>query len=360
LDDNPNLAELTSAATTPGARTVALTGLFVLACFYTLYLAREFFLPIVLALLLNFLFSPLVRALAKARIPTALGAALVIAVALLILVSAVYELSGPVAQWVHRMPQIARKLEAEMRHLRQPVEEVKQATEQVEKLASVAADRAPEVQVAGPGAAETLFNQTWSLAIGAVFLIILLYFMLAAGDLFLAKLVKVLPKLQDKKRAVQIAREIEAGISSYLFTHTLINIGVGVATGIACWAMGMPNPTLWGVIAAATNYIPYVGAMVTVGIVGLAAAGTYPSIYTALAMAGIVFAITAIEGYFVTPWVMGRRLTLNPVMVFIGLTFWGWLWGIAGALLAVPIMATFKILCDRIEPLAPIGEFLGD
>jgi predicted PurR-regulated permease PerM len=337
-----------------------LTGLFVLACFYTLYLAREFFLPIVLALLLNFLLSPVVRALAKARIPSAAGAALVILGAVFTIGTAVYELSAPVAQWVHRMPQIARKLEAELRHIRQPVQEVKQATEKVEQLASVATDRAPEVQVARPGAAETLFNQTWSVAIGGIFLLILLYFLLASGDLFLAKLVKVLPKLQDKKRAVQIAREIEAGISSYLFTHTLINLGVGVASAAACWLMGMPNPLLWGAIAAITNFIPYVGAMVTVGVVGLAAAGTYPSIYTALILAGILFAITTIEGYFITPWIMGRRLTLNPVVVFIGLTFWGWLWGIAGALLAVPILATFKILCDRIEPLAPIGEFLGD
>jgi predicted PurR-regulated permease PerM len=359
---NPSLGDLARSASSPLARNVALTGLFILACFYTLYLAREFLLPIVLAILLSFLFSPLVRVLTRARIPTAIGAAVVLIGVCLVIGGVVYELSTPVAAWVQRMPQIAQKLEKQVREYRKPVEQVKQATEQVAALTDVGGgnEKAQQVQLAQPTATQTLMNTTWSVAINAVFLVILLYFLLAAGDLFLGKLVKVLPRLQDKKRAVQIAREIESSISSYLFTYTLINIGVGVASGIVCWLMGMPNALLWGVLAGVTNYIPYVGAIVTSGIVFLAAAGTYGTIFPALLLSGLLFAITSIEGYFVTPWIMGRNLELNPVVLFIGLTFWGWLWGITGALLAVPLMATLKILCDRIEPLAPLGEFLGD
>ncbi|HWR50417.1 MAG TPA: AI-2E family transporter [Bryobacteraceae bacterium] len=359
--ENASLEDLARTASSPTARNVALTGLFILACFYTLYFARGFLLPIVLAILLSFLFSPLVRALARARIPTAIGAAIVILGACMVIGVFVYELSGPVAAWVQRMPQIARKLETQVREFRKPVEKVKQATEEVAALTDVAGGgKAQQVQLAQPTAAQTLMNTTWSVAINAVFLVILLYFLLAAGDLFLGKLVRVLPRLKDKKRAVQIAREIESSISSYLFTHTLINIGVGVASGLACWLMGMPNALLWGVLAGVTNYIPYVGAIVTTGIVGLAAAGSFPTIYPALILAGILLAITSIEGYFITPVLMGRHLQLNPVVLFIGLTFWGWLWGITGALMAVPLMATMKILCDRIDPLAPVGEFLGE
>ena len=186
-----------------------------------------------------------------------------------------------------------------------------------------------------------------------------LYFALASGDLFLAKLGHVLPTLSDKKKAVQIAREIENNISQYLFTITVINAGIGVLGGLMFWAFGMPNPALWGALAGLLNFIPTVGSLSTAVIITLVAAATFPSLTHTLLVPGAFLGLTVLVGTFVSPHIMGRRLTLNPVVIFLGLSFWGWLWGVPGALLAVPMLAMFKIFCDHIEPLAPIGEFLG-
>ena len=190
-------------------------------------------------------------------------------------------------------------------------------------------------------------------------MIFLTYFLLAVGDLFLQKLVGVLPQFKDKRVAVTIARETEAQISLYLFTTTLINLGVGVVTGIAMYLLGMPNPVLWGVVAAVLNFVPYVGAVANIVLLALAAFVTFEDTGHALLVPGTFLALNLIESNLVTPMIYGNRMRLNTVALFIGLVFWWYIWGIPGAILAVPIMATIKIACDHIESLAPSGEFLG-
>jgi predicted PurR-regulated permease PerM len=206
---------------------------------------------------------------------------------------------------------------------------------------------------------EALFGGTTAFVSEAIVVMVLLYFLLASGDLFLRKLIKVLPTFKDKKRAVEIAREMERNISTYLFTVTLINVGVGVAVGVGVGLLGMPNPVLWGVLAFVLTYIPYLGAIVGIGILGLAALLVFDDVGQALAVPAVYMVVSFLEGNFVTPLVLGRRLTLNPVVIFVGLLFWFFLWGIPGALLAVPILAVFKIVCDHVDTLAPIGEFFG-
>jgi predicted PurR-regulated permease PerM len=142
-------------------------------------------------------------------------------------------------------------------------------------------------------------------------------------------------------------------------TAAAINACLGTAGGIAFWLIGLPNPALWGMMGAVLNFIPYLGALTTITIVTLVATATFQSLGHALLAPACYLALATIEGNFVTPYIMGRRLMLNPVVIFIGVTFWGWLWGIPGALLAVPMLVMFKIFCDHSEPLAPIGEFLG-
>jgi predicted PurR-regulated permease PerM len=159
---------------------------------------------------------------------------------------------------------------------------------------------------------------------------------------------------------VQIAREIEDNISKYLVTVTLINACLGLAGGFVLWLIGMPSPFLFGAMAGLFNFVPYLGAAVSIGIFTLVSTATFDNLGYALLAPGAYLVLEVLEGNFITPWIMGRRLTLNPVMIFIALTFWGWIWGIPGALLAVPFLAMFKIFCDHIEPLAPIGEFLGE
>jgi predicted PurR-regulated permease PerM len=365
----PNLRGLRDAMQGPfGIRNVALTGLFILAAFYTLYFARSFLLPIVLALLFSLLLLPFVRLLKKfLRIPEPLGAGLVLIALLGLMVGGLYELSGPAYEWMQKAPVSLRKVETKLRELKRPVLLFGRATEQVAKMTDVgstpATPRSQPVAVAvpaGPSLGARVLDRTTEFAGSAAVMLILLYFLLASGDLFLRKLVKVLPSLSDKKRAIEIARQVETDISAYLSTVSMINLGLGIGVAIAMALIGLPNPLLWGAMAALTNFIPYLGAMSCYVALALAGFLTFDDLPHALLPVGAFLCLNVVEAYFVTPMVLGRRLTLNPVVLFLGLTFWGWMWGIAGALLAVPIMVVFKIFCDHIEPLAPIGEFLGD
>jgi len=342
------------------ARHISLVGLFILAVLYTLHFAQVFILPIVLAILLDFLLSPVVRALRRLRIPEPLGAAIVMLGLLGVLATGIWYLSGPAAAWVSRAPQSMATVERKLQELRQPVEQVTQAAQQVEEATEVEETGGPQqVEIKGPSLSKQLFGGTATLLSAAAVVLVLTYFLLAVGDLFLQKIVTVLPQFKDKKTAVRIARETEAQISLYLFTATLINIGVGVVTGIALWLVGMPNPVLWGVVAAVLNFVPYVGAVVNIVILGLAALLTFETTSQALVVPAAFFAINLVEGNLITPMIYGNRMRLNTVALFIGLVFWWYLWGIPGAILAVPLMAAIKIVCDHIESLAPVGAFLG-
>ena len=345
-------------------RSVAMTGLFVLALFYTLYFAREFFLPVTLAVLLNFLFSPVVRALKGARVPEPVGAALLILAILSAIGGGVYALREPAQRWITQAPESMSGLGKKLRQLRRPVEQVAKTAEQVQRAAGAAAGtpdrpRTQEVVVRGPSLGERVFGTTQSVLTHLLETLVLLYFLLAGGDLFLQKLIKVLPHFQDKRRAVQIARETEASISTYLSTVALINISEGLVVAGVMWLIGMPNPGLWGVLVAFLEFIPYLGAATMVAVLSLVALATFDNVWHAVLAPGGFLLINLLQANFVTPLVLGRRLTLNPVAIFVGLVFWWWLWGIAGAFIAVPLLATFKIFCDHIETLAPIGEFLG-
>jgi predicted PurR-regulated permease PerM len=345
-----------------GIRSLSLTGLFLLACFYTLYFARDFFLPVILAVVLNFLLAPVVRTLKQFRVPEAASSAMVILAVFTVLGFLAFELSGPLAEWLEKAPETGAQLQKKFQPLRKYFEKASATSEQVEKLTSAQAEngKAPQrVELKKASLLDTLFSGTSKLVFSLLVVIVLLYFLLASGDLFLAKLVHVLPTLSDKKKAVQMAREIESNISRYLLTITLINAGIGVAGGFLFWVFGLPNPALWGAVAGLLNFIPTVGALSVAVILTLVATATFPSLTHALLVPAAFLAVTIAVGTFVSPLIMGRRLTLNPVVIFLGLSFWGWLWGIPGALLAVPMLAMFKIFCDHIEPLAPVGEFLG-
>lgn len=360
--EQPNIEETARALHNKRSiRSVALTGLFTLALFYTLYVAQEFFIPVTLAIVFNFLLSPFVRALKRVHIPEAAGAGLVMIAVFGIFGLVVYEFSTPVSQWLGRAPQIVGKISDEMQRFRKPMDKMTQATEQVSKMASSAnqGQTRTQVEVKGPGLADGLFTKTRDAIYSLAELLVLLFFLLSSGDLFLRKLVRVIPKFKDQKRAVLIMRQIEDHISKYLITVAMINAGLGAAGGVVFWLLGMPNPALWGALAFVLNFIPYVGALTEAGIVGIVALASFPNVGHALLVPASYLTLAICEGSFVTPYVMGRRLTLNPVVIFAGVTFWGFLWGFIGVFLAVPTLVMFKILCDHIEPLAPIGEFLG-
>jgi len=346
---------------TSDGRSLPLTGLFMLALFYTLYFAKAIFLPVVLALLLSFLLAPLVRALKSLLIPEAIGSALVLLVMIGTTSVGIYNLSEPASEWMAKAPEALNKIEQKLIALKKPVEKLtKETTDKVESLTKLNDEKKTQVvEVKREGLVNIVFYQTREFVIWIGIIVILLYFLLASGDLFLLKLVRVLPRLKDKKRAIEIAHKIEGDISVYLLTITIINTMLGVATGLAMFILQMPSPILWGVMAGFLNFIPFLGAVAGISIVGLIAISAFENLGHVILVPIAYFTIHFLESNLITPMILGRRLTLNPVVIFLGLIFWGWMWGIAGALIALPMIAIFKIICDDVELLSTIGEFLG-
>ena len=353
----PHLLQRTSRV-----RSFSLTGLFILALFYTLYFTRSVLLPVVLALLLSFLFAPFVRLLAKAKIPPPVGAALLLLGLLAALVSTASFLATPVSGWLEKAPYGLQQLEQKLLPLRQPLEQVAQAGGELDKMTTPSSGPTkpvPTVEVKQHRMADMLYGRTPEFLVSTVLLLILLYFLLAYDGVFLTKVIKMMPRLQDKKRAVTIAREIEAHVSRYLLTVTLINVCLGIAVGTAVGLLGLSNPVMWGVLVAVLNFVPYLGALTGITCMTIGAVLSYDSLGYAVLFPATYLAIATIEGNFVTPWVMGRSLTLNPILILLSLTFWGWMWGILGVILAVPILAAFKIFCTHITQMEPVAEFLS-
>ena len=185
-----------------------------------------------------------------------------------------------------------------------------------------------------------------------------LYFLLVSGDIFLRRLVEILPRFSSKRQAVDISQQIESDISAYLVTITIMNAAVGIATGIVMWLTGIGDPILWGTVAFLLNYAPILGPTLGVVIFLLAGLLTIGTLWQALLPAGLYLGIHLVEGETVTPMLLARRFTLNPVLVILSLVFWFWMWGIPGAILSVPMLAITKIICDRVRPLAALGHFL--
>lgn len=360
---SPDITRITGNINGPlGAIAIATVGLFLLAMFYTLYFGREFFLPMTVAILLNFLLTPAVRGLKSIGIPPPVGAAVILVAFLAIVGVGAWRVWTPAMDWLEQAPRSFTQVEEKLRGLRQPVEAIREAGEQVEAIARGDGQQRraqPAPVPAESSLSETILNQTTSFFLGGTVAFFLLYFLLALDDLFLRKLAGVLPTMSQRRKAVLIARGTEHDLSRYVFIRTLVNVGFGIAVGSGLWLVGMPNPILWGILAGVLNYVPYLGGLVGYIIVGFVALTVFDTTGRALMAPGVYFLLNIIEGNIITPAILGRELTLNPVMIFAWLIFWGWIWGIPGALLAIPLLTMTKIIADNIEILSPLGAFLG-
>lgn len=341
------------------AHSLALAGIFSLLLLWLLYFAREILVPITFAFVLNLLLQPAAKALGRLHIPKPIAALLT----LLIFMGALFllgvTLAGPLSSWVGKAPESLQRLESDLWALRPTIEKVQNANRELEQLTQSVTGSSTSISVAGPGIGSYLFSSTRAVATGLGTMIIVLFFLLVSGDVFLRRLVEILPTLSDKKQLVEISHEIERSVSGYLITVTLINAGVGAATGIATYLCGLPDPLLWGAIAFLFNYVLILGPLTNFAILVLVGLLSFDSLLRAMLPALAYLLIHVVEGEGFTPMIVARRFTLNPVLIVLSLIFWFWMWGIAGALLAVPLLAIFKMVCDRIAPLAGLGHFLG-
>jgi predicted PurR-regulated permease PerM len=340
-------------------------GLFILALLAALYVGREIILPAVLASVLMLLLNPALRILERLRVPRVLGSLMLICLLFGALVAFGTALAGPAETWAAKLPQGLPRLQEHLSFLRGPVQAVQQFLQQAEGYVSGSGPpggTSPTVPGAPAATASslwlTLFTGTRAVAGGLFETVLVLFFLLLAGDTFLRRLVEILPRFSDKRQAVDIAQKIESDISIYLLTITIMNACVGIATALVMWLCGLGDPILWGAVAFVLNYVPILGP--TFGVVTFILAGllTIDSLWGALLPAGLYLCIHLIEGETVTPMLLARRFTLNPVLVILSLIFWYWMWGVPGAILAVPMLAITKIISDRIQTLAALGHFL--
>lgn len=336
-------------------------GLFLLALLVALRWAQPVIVPIVLGVMISFLLAPLVSGLARIGIPRVVGSGLVVLGLLGLLGAGIFFSIDPLVEWSSKLPQTMRQVESRLRPIEESLEDVRQAGEQIDEIRQVGqGKRRPQsVKVEEPSVVDLAMTHAGTILVTAGLVAALVYFLLASADRFLEKLVKVQPRLGSAIRSVRMVRRIKQEISNYLFTISWINALLGLAVGTAMYFLDMPSPFLWGFMAALLNYIPYLGAVVGIGVVTVVAIATFDTVGQIVWVPASYFLLTTLEANIFTPLILGRRLTVSPVVIFVGLIFWTWLWGIPGALLAVPLMVVIKIICDSIEPLAVISEFLG-
>ena len=338
---------------------LAVAGLFVLALVAFLRFAEAIILPVVLAVLFYFLLKPAVMALQRLHIPRPFGAVLILAVVIGAFVTGLSTLQDPAREFLTKAPESVRKLEGKVREILKRVEQLTRS--QTDENAEVNNETPP---TKGFDLSEKVLSYgtliyTASFLTGFLETIVLLYFLLAAGDRFLETVVGALPGQSGKDEAVAIVNDVQHSISRYLVTVAGINSCVGLIVAAAMLVLGMPNPVLWGVVAAILNFMPYFGPLTVFSVLVLAGLLSFESVGQALLPAAVYACVHAVESNLVTPSILGRRLTLNPLIIFLALMFWTWLCGIPGALLSVPLLMMFKILCDHTPTLAPIGELLA-
>jgi predicted PurR-regulated permease PerM len=357
---------------------LAVTVLAVLAVIFTLHWARAVVIPITLGLLVSYALAPAVALLHSWHIPRALGAATL----LLSLVGAIgfggYSLSDDAGQLIETFPEAAQNFRRALNRDTGPepgaIEHMQKAATELERAArdsGVVTKGAPDRRVTVVQIDEPPFDlqaYLWAGTVGALgvasqalIVVFLVYFMLAAGPIFRQKLVRIAgPSLSKRRVTVEVLNEINSQIQRYLLVQIASSFIVGIATWIAFFWLGVENAAIWGILAGVFNMIPYLGPVIVTGGAALVAFLQFGNLEMPLLVAAVSLVITSIEGYFILPWLTGRASRMNPVVVFVSIVFWGWLWGVWGLLLGVPIVMALKAICDRVEDLKPVAELLSD
>lgn len=364
------IASGASATESPDPRTAAradmrlmrslVIGIFILMTIAALYFARAFFMPVILAFLLALTLTPIVRFLRKRGIPEVVSATLLVLLSIFVFACAGYLLSGPVIDLINNSSSIGQQLTERLAQFKRPLQRVMDLSHQLEALTETSQEPGVQkVAVAPSGMLSTAASNILEAGTSITIVFVLSLFLLASGTLFYEKIIQSFASLSQKKRALRVVYDVEREISHYLLTVALINAGLGTVIGLGLWGLGMPNPLVWGAAAALLNFLPYVGAMLTILLVTVIALISFDTISYALLAPAFVLLCDIVEGQFVTPMVVGRRLEINAVAIFIAIAFWSWLWGFVGALMAVPLLVVIKVFCDHFDGLSHVGNFLA-
>ena len=370
IDDEPvavRKAQEIIERSSPTVNQVCLITLTLMAVIYTLYFAAAVILPFVLALVLTALLSPALQFMnRRLRIPRVIAALILIFAVFTVMWGVGYLVVVPASSWIAKIPQSMPTLIERLSFLQRPIKFLEQGLKAFqEAVPSDGAQKIVEVKQSTDVGGKMLGIGTTVLAGGREFVgqgltvMLLLFFFLASSESLLRRVVEIMPRFDDKRRVVSIVSETEESISHYLLTVSLMNALVGLLTGFAVWWLGMSDPVLFGTVAFLLNYVPTLGPLTGVVVFFFAGLFSFPTALQALVPAGIYFGIHVLEGEMITPMLLARRFTLNPIMVISSLIFWDWLWGIPGALLSTPLLAVIKIVCDHAEVLAPLGHLIG-
>ncbi len=339
-------------------RNWAITGIFWILVLGALSLAQGVFVPIISAFVLALTFSPVRRVLEGLGIPSSAAAGMIMISLLIVFCVLFYFISEALQEYLVDAPTFAEEVRRELSGLFGTIEPVLKAGDQIDALTNQ--NKQQTVALREPGFVSVMTQATPAVVSQLVVTLTLSFFLMASGDMFYEKLVQVMPKLKDKRRALAAARTIENQLSTYLFTISAINATLGVIIGLVMWLAGMPNPLLFGLGAFLLNYIPYIGSIGGITITLVTGLVTFDSTIQGILPALLYWIINTIEGQFLTPVLVGRRLKLNAVVVFISFALWAWVWSFMGMLLSTPILLMAKVVSDNVNGLESFGKFLGD
>ncbi|RUO23101.1 AI-2E family transporter [Aliidiomarina iranensis] len=339
-------------------------GLFILAILYTFYLAHEVVLPMVLAMLVTLLLSPVVESLLKRfGIPKAISALVLLLTLIGGLVGVGAAMSGPLLEWAERAPSTVSQLFVGESEVQQRIERITSTAEQLEKQLN------EEMGEEEQGTTQTVVLQTeswrsqlaegaYQTAAGVLLALALTYFLLVSGDRMLLNLAA---QLSREKRLImmRIVRNGQEHVARYLGVITLTNIALGTAIGLIAWAVGLPTPVIWGVVVGLTRFIPYLGVMIAFGLLTIVSVASFDELWMIAIVPASFMVLTSLVGFFLEPYIHGMRLAVNPVIIFVAIFFWGWLWGPVGVFIAVPLMTVIMVIASHIPSMQGVYKVLS-
>jgi predicted PurR-regulated permease PerM len=341
---------------------VCLSVMAALAICVALWAGQAFLLPIAAALVFSVILAPLCSRIEWFRIPRPIAALLALIIAGGVAYLAFSLIAEPASRWMENAPQTIQRAERQLRKLQEPLKPLTDISKEMQGLQIVPQPTTPAsrtVVMQQPGLAQSLIASVQTAVVQTGFVFILCYFLLITRGEFRLKFIAFQPTLRARVHAARIFRDVERRVSGYIVTFSMINIVVGFGTGLACWRLGLPEPLMWGGLATLFNFIPFLGPAIMMALLGLAGLATFDTLVEAsfpvLAFMGISF----LEANLITPTIVGRRMTLNPLAIILVVSFWIWIWGPVGGIIALPLLIMFKVICDHTPPLRVIGALIG-